>query len=162
MSPGGQFRASLDMCRLPNGKRHSHQRRIPSALLREIDRRLQTVASDLAGTQDFSALLGIVEREIGQIHGVGELTVYDVAHRVGAFLGKAPALVYLHRGTREGARHLGFMGKAIDPRMLPPAFNKLTPAEVEDCLCIYKAELHGAPSNLKKRCGQTSPQRSRC
>jgi hypothetical protein len=48
--------------------------------------------------------------------------VYDIAHRIGAFLRKAPALVYLHRGTKEGAAILGFKGKTIDPKLLPPAF----------------------------------------
>ncbi len=33
------------------------------------------------------------------MHGIAALTVYDIAHRIGAFLRKAPALVYLHRGS---------------------------------------------------------------
>ena len=38
---------------------------------------------------------------------LGELTVYDVAHRIGAYLQLEPDVVYLHRGTRIGARYLG-------------------------------------------------------
>lgn len=36
---------------------------------------------------------------------------------------------------------LGFKGKTIDPRKLPPAFTRLTAAEIEDCLCIDKENL---------------------
>ncbi len=52
----------------------------------------------------FAELHGLVEREIGSMRGIGALTVYDVAHRIGAFLGKPPGLVYLHAGTRERFR----------------------------------------------------------
>jgi hypothetical protein len=91
--------------------------------------------------QDFAELHGLVEREIGDIPRIGCLAVYDVAHRIGAFLRIAPALVYLHRGTREGARALGFRGKTVHPDELPVEFRTLPAAEIEDCLCIYKREL---------------------
>jgi hypothetical protein len=42
-----------------------------------------------------------VKREIGSVHGIGKLMVYDIAHRIGAYLGKPPTLVYSHRGTRK-------------------------------------------------------------
>ena len=125
------------LCKLPSGKRHSHQRRIPQSLLDEAERRLQLIAAELEQAPDFKALHDLVEREIRR-RGVADLTVYDIAHRIGAFLGKAPKLVYLHRGTKEGAAILGIRGKAIDPKVLPDAFSRLTAAEVEDCLCIYK------------------------
>jgi len=44
----------------------------------------------------------VVKREIGSVHGMGKLLVYDIAHRIGAYFGKSPALVYLHRGTKKG------------------------------------------------------------
>ena len=71
--------------------------------------------------------------------------VYDIAQRIGAYLGKAPTLIYLHRGTKEGAAILGFHGETVDACKLPPAFSRLAPAEIEDCLCIYKDQLRGAP-----------------
>ena len=86
----------------------------------------------------------IVKREIGSVHGIGKLMVYDIAHRIGAYLGQAPTLVYLHRGTKEGAATLGFRGETLDPAALPAVFSRLTPSEIEDCLCIYKDELRGA------------------
>jgi len=94
--------------------------------------RLQAAAKRIAAASDFAALHGIVEREIGSIRGIGTLTVYDIAHRLGAHFGKAPALVYLHAGTRKGAEVFGLSGDSIDPRKLPSPFSRLSPAEIED------------------------------
>jgi hypothetical protein len=132
------------LCLLPSGKRHSHwkrhshQRRIPIAVLEEAERRLQLVPDELTKARDFAALHQVVEGKIRLIRGIGALTVYDVAHRISAFLGKPPDLVYLHAGTRVGAATLGFKGDVLDPDELPAAFGALTAAEIEDCLCIYK------------------------
>lgn len=73
---------------------------------------------------------------------IGALTVYDIAHRIGAHFRKAPRLVYLHAGTRTGARVFHISGDSFDPKILPKAFSRLAPSEIEDCLCIYKDELH--------------------
>ena len=43
----------------------------------------------------------------------------------------------------EGAAILVIQGKCVDPSAFPPAFKRLTPAEIEDCLCIYKDRLRG-------------------
>jgi hypothetical protein len=141
------------LCEFRNGKRHPHQYRIPRRGLELAEERLQAAAKELAAARDFDALHEIVKREIGSDHGIGRLVVYDIAHRIGAYLGKAPALVYLHRGTKKGAAILGFCGDALDPKILPAAFRKLTPAEIEDCLCIYKEELRGGRSNCNAGCG---------
>src|SRR4029077_19857175 len=125
-------------CEFPDGKRHPHQCLIPKRLLGLAEERLHAARKRLARAADFAALHGIVEREIGGIHGIGKLTVYDIAHRIGAYFGKAPALVYLHRGTRIGARVFRIRGDSFDPKILPEAFSRLTPSEIEDCLCIYK------------------------
>jgi hypothetical protein len=62
--------------------------------------------------------------------------MYDLAHRIGMHLGKLSELVYLHSGTKKGAAVLGFDGKVLDPRLLLSPFSRLTPAEIEDCLCV--------------------------
>jgi len=134
-------RAALSQRR--NGKRHPHQRRIPIAVLRRAEERLQAVRPALAKAPDFAVLHRLVEEEIECITGIGELTVYDIAHRIGAHYGKAPSLVYLHAGTRTGARALNVKGDSFDPAILPEPFSGLSPAEIEDCLCIYKDELNG-------------------
>lgn len=131
------------LCLWPNGKRHEHQYRIPELLLEQAEGRLQGIARKLENAADFSELHNMVESEIGSINGIGELTVYDIAHRIGAYLRKAPKLIYLHRGTSTGAAVFGLRGRTVAPKQLPAAFSRLTPAEVEDCLCIYKDELKG-------------------
>jgi hypothetical protein len=131
------------LCLLPSGKRHSHQRRLPIAVLEEAERRLQLAPDELTKARDFAALHQVVEGKIRPIRGIGALTVYDVAHRISAFLGKPPDLVYLHAGTGVGAATLGFKGDVLDPDQLPAAFGALTAAEIEDCLCIYKNLLRG-------------------
>jgi hypothetical protein len=137
------------LCLVPSGKRHSHQRRLPIAVLEEAERRLQLVPDELTKARDFAALHQVVELKIRPIRGIGVLTVYDVAHRISAFLGKPPDLVYLHAGTRVGAAALGFKGDVLDPDQLPAAFGVLTAAEIEDCLCSYKDELRDGGSRTR-------------
>jgi hypothetical protein len=128
------------LCRTLDGKRHPHQYRIPAASLAEANRRLQR--STLASCRSFDELHDFVDGALRGIHMVGPLTVYDIAHRIGVHLGLAPDKVYLHAGTRVGARHLGFRGRdTIDLDELPDAFSKLSAAETEDCLCIFKDDL---------------------
>jgi hypothetical protein len=135
--------------RLPCERRHPHQYRIPTSVLRTAERTLRRAQHLLSGATSFELLYGEIESKIGDLHGIGALTIYDIALRIGAYLRKKPNLVYLHRGTRVGARRLGFAGKALDPRSLPSAFSRLTPDEIEDCLCIYKDEF--LPSRLQTR-----------
>ena len=132
---------------LRNGKRHDHQRRIPAAVLEEAKARL--LAADLGRSHTFHDVFETVQREIGALRGAGELLVYDVAHRIGAFLGLHPERVYLHAGTRAGARVLGlYRGQEfLEPTELPEPLRRLSPEEVEDLLCIYKGDLLGAPSS---------------
>lgn len=131
------------LCELPSGKRHCHQRRIPSASLAEANRRLQSREKDIQGCRSFADLHALVQAGIDPIHMVGALTVYDVAHRIGAKLGLDPEDVYLHAGTAEGTRALVAVlpSDRVDVRDLPPAFRALKPYEIEDCLCIYKKDI---------------------
>jgi hypothetical protein len=152
------------LCELPSGNRHPHQHRIPKSQLQEAEVRLQAIGRKLARAADFSALHKLVEDEIGSIEGIGALAVYDISHRIGAHFGKAPQLVYLHAGTRAGARVFNISGDAFDPRKLPKAFSRLTPSEIEDCLCIYKDELRdrARSRSARRRPGRSATARQRC
>jgi hypothetical protein len=77
------------------------------------------------------------------IKGLGKLYAYDVAHLIGAHLNLSPERVYLHAGTRKGARALGFPSalEYLTPSQLPSELQILKPYEMEDFLCIYKAFL---------------------
>ena len=127
------------LSKLPGGKRHPHQRRVAEATLVEAARRLAQV--NFSPVSNFDSLYTLVNHVIGPIKGIGPLAVNDIVHRIGAYLGHAPDQVYLHRGALVGARALGLGGKVVQMHDLPKAFRRLTPAEVEDCLCIYKDDL---------------------
>jgi hypothetical protein len=99
---------------------------------------------------------------MGRFWKAPKLTVYDISHRIGAYFGKAPERVYLHAGVRVGARALGIGGDSFDPKILPKPFARLTPSEIEDCLCIYKDELlGGARDNFRRSSGCAVPRRPR-
>lgn len=131
------------LSRLPSGKRHPHQRRIPGAILLAAEHRLQHADKRLLAAKDFDELFNIVQDEIGGIRGIGELAVYDIAHRIGAFLQKEPEIVYVHAGVREGAKALGIAGNRIMRSQLPRELQVLPAAQVEDILCIYKRHFKG-------------------
>jgi hypothetical protein len=149
------------LCEFPDGKRHPHQYLIPKRLLELAEDHLQAAAKRIADARDFDALHEIVKHEIGSVHGIGKLMVYDIAHRIGAYFGKSPRLIYLHRGTKDGAAILGFKGETLNPALLPAAFSGLTAAEAEDCLCIYKDELRHATDFQRSNSGRGVAKRQR-
>lgn len=101
------------LSRFPSGKRHPHQRRIPLHVLQAANTHLQAVAQRLGKANSFDELHGLIAQQIGPIPGIGDLAVYDISHRIGAYLSLAPEAIYLHAGTREGARALNLTGQTI-------------------------------------------------
>lgn len=150
----------------PKGKRHSHQRRVPPAALRESQQRLIASLDAVRAVTSFDELIDLLEATIRRIPGIGELPVYDTAVRIGARLGLEPSKVYLHRGTREGAAALGLDTKkhALDLDDLPVELRILAAREAEDVLCIYKQDLaqavRGEPSGVPMPVGCDRPTRS--
>jgi hypothetical protein len=138
------LRAAVERAALaqrPDGKRYDHQRRLSEATLHQVRRVLLDTSLQHPGS--FHELLAAIRDSISPIHGVGELMVYDTAVRIGAWLQLKPEHVYLHAGTRAGARALGLRWRDPFVRFgsLPTALQSLEPLEVEDCLCIYKEQL---------------------
>lgn len=97
--------------------------------------------ANLKRARDFDELHERVREEIGSIGGIGRLMVYDTALRIGAKLSLAPKRVYLHSGTRAGARNLGLDWRADSLAVsdVPRALRELEPREIEDVLCIFDA-----------------------
>lgn len=124
-----------------DGKRQSHQRRIPGRVLRRAHAKLRRC--NLRGCQSFHDLHQMIDSAIRSIPGVGELVVYDTARRIGVHLGQEPRMVYLHAGARVGARALGLGAgkKVLEVQEFPMAFRCLTAGDIENCLCIYKKDL---------------------
>jgi hypothetical protein len=81
-SPSTAIRRAA-LCETKDGKRHAHQRRIPRRLLEYVETKLQANRRKLSKATDFAALHRLVNEEIGSIKGIGRLTVYDIAHRIG-------------------------------------------------------------------------------
>jgi hypothetical protein len=131
------------LAQLPSGNRHPHQRRIPRASLDESRRRLLENLPILRQAASFDELLDLINALIRPIPMVGELVVYDTALRIGARFGLEPRKVYVHAGTRDGAKALGFDGRrhAIEMHELPASIPQLSAREAEDLLCIYKSRL---------------------
>jgi hypothetical protein len=134
----------------PSGKRLSHQRRIPRRVLINARRRLLAQIPQLMTVSSFEQLHELVHSTVEPIRGLGELYVYDTALRIGAKLGLSPKVVYLHAGTRKGAKNLGFKPSrdTISIAALPRALRTLEPREIEDLLCIYKGSLVSAASSV--------------
>lgn len=129
------------------GKRYAHQCRIKKVAMRKALAALRDAVAEIEKAVDFDELYAAIYAAVGEIKGIGDLYVYDTAFRVGAYLGLAPRRVYLHAGTRAGARKLGLTTRgrphveAKEVEAEAPEFAELSPAEMEDVLCIYKDKL---------------------
>jgi hypothetical protein len=125
------------------GKRYRHQCRLQRASLEQAHRVLLANSRTVQQARDFDDLFNRIDRILGPIPGIGELYVYDTSLRIGAKLNLLPTKVYLHAGTRVGARALGLDGSAATLKVsaLPQEFCSLEPHEIEDILCIFKGEL---------------------
>ncbi len=127
----------------PFGKRFNHQRRIPGSVIEAFSAALLAQLPRIEGARGFADLHNIVQEVGSSLNGIGELTIYDTALRIGAKLHLEPERVYLHTGTRAGAAFLGLGGgrKWIAVNELPSAFRRLTGRQAEDCLCIFRESI---------------------
>lgn len=142
-----------------DGKVHPHQRRVGSDILDEAIRVLHSAGFDSAGQYfsngnptgfvDFEELYDFVEGKLGHINGIGGLTIYDIAVRIGWH--QNPRVlpkdyVYIHAGTKVGAEKV--LGIRIIGKRIPFSFfnglsrlSGLDALELEDYLCIHKNQL---------------------
>lgn len=121
------------------GKRYPHQRRIKKDSLAALRDNLMKKFEDISLAKSFEELHTIVKE--AKSYGIGELTIYDTAQRIGLYMNLFPNYVYMHAGTRVGAiRLIGKKGKEkfLDKNDFPEAFRSLSCAEIEDILCRYK------------------------
>jgi hypothetical protein len=134
------------------GKRLPHGNRLRPKELQKAEAVLLGAQGSIARCRSFDELLGVVSGCLKTIWRDPELFSYDTALRIGAKLGFTPDKVYLHRGTRVGARALGLDTRPsfLTMDQLPSFLQVLEPREVEDFLCIFKKEfgsygVKGAP-----------------
>lgn len=127
----------------PNGKKDNHQSRIPIDKLQSYGDEILLWEKSIINCENFDDILEIVSNI--KIKGIGILTKYDVAYRIGEKLKIFPDKVYLHAGTKQGALQLGLIKKYSRKRYLtcnelPEWLLVLKPYQIEDFLCIYKNE----------------------
>ena len=104
---------------------------------------------------DFEELYEFIKSIIGGISGIGLLTIYDTARRIGHLFDTPiypKEYVYLAAGAKDGAALLLNRDKSsIKDResreLFSPFFGTLPSAFVEDLLCIFK----GAMKNLDSK-----------
>ena len=127
-------------------KRFGHQCRITRAALAKSAALIGAASAKLRACASFEELHEFLKNKVGAVGGIGELYLYDTTLRLGAYLGLSPKHVYMHTGTRIGARALGLdvSRHAIPFEEFPPALQSLSASELEDFLCIYKARLGNA------------------
>lgn len=130
------------MARWENSNKLEHQWRLRNLDLHRAKNALLQLEREIAACDGFDDLYNLISTAIGHIWQDAELYCYDTALRIGAKLGLKPDKIYLHRGTREGARRLvrKVNGPTLEVSALPKPFCNLEAFELEDILCIYKDE----------------------
>jgi hypothetical protein len=126
------------------GKRHGHQRRLKRVdLIKYADNLFERI-EDIKKVKTFDRLYEVASECANK--GIGSLAIYDTAHRIGRYLRIMPDKIYLHAGTRAGAKKLlgQLKGKTfLTKNDLPAEFQigDIDAEEIEDILCIYKERL---------------------
>ena len=123
-----------------DGKRSSHHYRKSLELLGRVHETLLASKSKLARLRTFDEIHSFLESSIGDFVGVSELYIYDTSLVLSVRRSIYPERIYLHTGTREGARklRLSFRKKYLEKSDVPKVFCALEPHEIEDVFCIYK------------------------
>lgn len=146
-----QLTSLSDVIEKAVGQRHKEI--ISEKSLMQANSRLQQKAQEMSRCCSFADLYQLVGREIRTIRGIGDLVVYDIAHRIGAKLGLAPEMVYLHFGSKEVVSYLGLeiQNGTLPVTSFPKAFHRLNPDEIEDCLCIFKDSIRDSIKEILHR-----------
>lgn len=81
-----------------------------------------------------------------EMKGIGALVRYDTATQLAFPSKRFPTKVHLYAGAAKGARALDIVGLTVDKHVfvdLCPDFAKMSTAQIEDFLCVYKSYLNG-------------------
>lgn len=132
-------------CRNELGKKHNHQSKVRDVVLMKwadiiIQRWNKLIPGQFDNFDDLFDELGDIK-----IWGIGPVTHYDVATRIGAYLKLEPEQLYLHAGVLSGWKLLYGNGKwpmRIERRSWPAALRVLPADQVEDLLCAYRTFLN--------------------
>ena len=124
----------------PNGKIHNHQSRVRGDCRRMYAFKIKKYI-DTVDINNFDELHDWLE-DIA-INGIGPVTIYDVATRIGAYLKMEPTSLYLHAHVRvgwnklHGTRRVPEINGRVPREMLPKPLHRIPADQVEDMLCAY-------------------------
>jgi hypothetical protein len=122
----------------------NHQRRVRRNALAAFHRALLSRRVDIEAAGSFAEIITILDS--ARPKGIGDLTVFDAATRIGHWRSIEPELVYLHRGAAEGAKVFGITGRSVLPSRFPrEVMERLKPSHIENFLCIFKDRLRPLP-----------------
>jgi hypothetical protein len=126
-----------------DGRCFDHQRRVVQPARRKAEVILMATIGRLRCCTTFHALHTLLSELLLPVPGLGALYVYDTALRLGAYLRLSPKYIYLHAGTRVGAKALGLACHLpyLQKENVPSALRALTADEIESFLCIFAGEL---------------------
>lgn len=136
-----------------NGNRLEHHRRRQKDVLELSEKILLNNKGKIASCKDFHTLRYLIQHLLSDVKWLGELYWYDTAFEIGLYLNLFPEYIYLHCGTRDGARNLGlnYRKEYLTKDELPKELSALEPYELENFLCIYKDDFRkiitNAPTN---------------
>lgn len=139
----GSLDAAIDracISKRPNGNLHNHQSRVREDCRLFYAHRIKTTIETVT-FNNFDELHDWLEETAPR--GIGPVTVYDVATRIGAYLKLEPTSLYLHAGVRigwnklHGTRRYPDVNGRVPREMLPAAFRRIPADQVEDMLCAY-------------------------
>ena len=120
-----------------------HQYCIADKAIKEAIKNLNKVNILSVKYNNFEVLYADVRNAIGMIKGIGDLTIYDTALRLGFIM--FPIVlpgeyIYLARGAKRGAEKL--LGKTVHFRehisIFTPYFGNLSNHFIEDFLCVME------------------------
>ena len=105
-----------------------------------------------------------------EMKGIGPLVRYDTAIQLAFPDKKYPQKVYLSAGAAKGAKALDIVkAYAVDKQVfvdICPDFEKLSDAQIEDFLCIYKSHLNGEIDDKEelgsRGCSSSGSGKSKC
>lgn len=129
------------LARDKTGRKHPHQYRLPNKKLQTFRDRIIAKAEKIRRARSFHELHSMIEE--CKVKGIGELAIYDTAHRIGTRFRIFPDMVYMHQGTRIGAEQYlnrKITEKQLDKRLFKD-LSRLRCDQIEDILCIYKGNI---------------------
>jgi len=133
-----------------DGRHLDHFRKIRTNSLRQASKELIGIIELIRDCGNFQEVFELLNKKI-KIFGIGEMYLYDISFYLSARLGFKPKHIYMHRGTREGAKYLGLdIRREFIPKeefeKLEKGFKKINAYDIENLLCSYKTIL----KNFKK------------